>query len=333
MKKIKMLAILVIASVLFVPNVFANADPKLGTVTEYKPEDSVQQAEIPVIDSSNQNRITVTYSGMTELKVQAPDPDQKRYEEAAWFGFTVTAPTDFQADKAKLRRLKMDSDTSGVVGDYRVWTWNEAKDDDTYVNVYTSVTQEELEAAASTKGGVVSKTWEFDWDGDGTYEQVLEVILVPKEVTLLPKTGSTDEHTPLFTPAKYEEIQSNIVTVTFDFMGQQESMEVQKGSVLDKEGIAGLYAINLEEFGLEGYELDDYYADPEFTTKYDFTKPFESDVTIYMHAVKKEVVTPTVAEPSEENPDTSDINLYGLLGIFAIGSCGLAYAIRKRKFN
>ena len=299
MKKIKMLAILVIASVLFVPNVFADTDPKLGTVEKYEPADSVKQAVEPVMDASNQNRITVTYSGITKLVVQPADEGKKRYEEAAWFGFKVNAPTEgLQEAKAKLRRLKMDSDThGGVEGDYRVWNWTDAKENEgSYVYVYTSVTQEELEAAAAKKGGVVSKTWEFDWDGDGTYEQVLEVILDPQQVTLLPEGGRED--TPLFTPAKYEEIQSNIVTVTFDFMGQQESMEVQKGSVLDEEGIAGLYAINLEELGLEGYVLEGYYADPEFTTKYDFTKPFNSDVTIYMHAVKKaeQVVTPTEAE-------------------------------------
>ncbi len=202
MKQVKYFVAVFMASVLFVPFVYADTDPaKYAKVEEYRPSDSVKTAPVPTIVGSQEAKVTVTYTGSIELKVQ--ETGERGYE-AAWFGFKVTKPTGIQADKAKIRRAKVGTDSLGVEGEYRVFQWNDAKDDgqDEYVSVYVSVTKEELEAAA-TSGESIVKTWEFSWDdNEDDYEQVLEVIIDPKEITLKPK----DSEEPVFTPETYEEL-------------------------------------------------------------------------------------------------------------------------------
>ena len=78
----------------------------------------------------------------------------------------------------------------------------------------------------------------------------------------------------------------------------------------------------------ENLELDGFYLDEDYTQKFDMTSEFSSDVTVY-------VKTKELLQEGEEvkNPETSDINVIALISLITLGTIGLGYTVKKRKFN
>lgn len=134
--------------------------------------------------------------------------------------------------------------------------------------------------------------------------------------------------------------ESNVavnVVITINVMGQEESIEVPRGSRLSDEEIEQLKNLNLEELGLTGYSLLGYYSDSAFTNEFDFTLPFEENTTIFMKVGKKQVVDVDDVDKVDntqeivENPETSDGIIY-YLASGMVGLVGLGLTIKKR-FN
>lgn len=134
--------------------------------------------------------------------------------------------------------------------------------------------------------------------------------------------------------------ESNVavnIIITINVMGQEESVEIPRGSRLSAEEIEQLKNLNLEDLGLTGYSLLGYYSDSAFTNEFDFTQPFEENATIFMKVGKKQVVDVDDVDKVDnnqeivENPETSDGIIY-YLASGMVGLVGLGLTIKKR-FN
>ena len=119
------------------------------------------------------------------------------------------------------------------------------------------------------------------------------------------------------------------VTLTFAAEGEKESIQVPVDFAFTKEDVEELRKELEAVLGGTGYALDNFYSDEECTKVYDMTTKFTEDVTVYINFVQlREEETPSV-----ENPNTSDINLYGTIIAILLATAGLGYTIKKRRFN
>ena len=128
-----------------------------------------------------------------------------------------------------------------------------------------------------------------------------------------------------------EDTVTKTVTLTFDAMGEKESVEVPEGSTLTAQELKDLQAELEKVLAGTEYKLAGFYKDAEFKEEYDFSTPITEDLTVYIKLEK--VISNKEEAETVTNPDTADINLIVLLSILTISVGGLAYTLKKRKFN
>ena len=116
---------------------------------------------------------------------------------------------------------------------------------------------------------------------------------------------------------------SVIATIKFTavVLGESESIEIPKGSVIDEEEFMKQITEALKE---EGYEVKGVYADEDFTTEFNFAAELNADTTMYVDVVEL-VETP--------NPGTADAGVTAAIVFAALAILGLGFAVRKRCFN
>lgn len=140
------------------------------------------------------------------------------------------------------------------------------------------------------------------------------------------------------------------VTLTIDILGTQTETEIPKSYIFsDAEFIELTDAIS-EALMDTDYEFRGYYADADYTIEFDWYKPIDTDTTLYVEisevqykdedesdedtTVDDEVSDTTENENNDKvNPDTSDINVLPLIITLLVGSLGLGYTIKNKKFN
>lgn len=121
-------------------------------------------------------------------------------------------------------------------------------------------------------------------------------------------------------------------TIKLTFVGEEDgdvdSILIPKGTKFTddqlNEIISNINALLKEE----NLELDGFYLDEDYTQKFDMINEFSSDVTVY-------VKTKELPEEKEKvkNPETSDINVIVLISLITLGTIGLGYTVKKKKFN
>ena len=163
MKKILFIFLLVFA--LYVPKLYASE--LFGSI-----ESVTEGANI---SNNKSEEVIVKYTDVT-LKWEQKNSTLGKNYDGWWIGLKINAPTDYDKDKATIKR-------GGEVK-----TFASVKEDDTdCLEAWFLVTQDKLDALKSevdNEGYAVVATYEFDWDGDGENEQVLEVKVVPDKITL-----------------------------------------------------------------------------------------------------------------------------------------------------
>ena len=82
----------------------------------------------------------------------------------------------------------------------------------------------------------------------------------------------------------------------------------------------------MKELEGTGYTFGGFYLDEEYTKAFDFTNPIKEDTTVYMKLVQKRT------EEKVTNPNTSDINIFAVIGTMLVSAAGIGYAMKKR-FN
>lgn len=116
------------------------------------------------------------------------------------------------------------------------------------------------------------------------------------------------------------------IKLTFSVNGETETIEIPAGTKLTVEEIEELKNELIKELEGTGYTFNGFYLDEEYTKVFDFKNPINEDTTVYMKLIQKR-------ESDEiKNPNTSDLNIYALIGTMLVSATGIGYAFKKR-FN
>ncbi len=127
----------------------------------------------------------------TELTLdwEAKNPAIGRNEDGWWTGIKVVAPSDLTAtelEKAKLQQIRFGETSWGP--EISFWSNKTSSDSDAthYIRMWMNLTPKKLEAAQNAEENITHQ-YQFDWDGDGTYDQHITVVVVPSENIVLTK--------------------------------------------------------------------------------------------------------------------------------------------------
>lgn len=122
---------------------------------------------------------------------------------------------------------------------------------------------------------------------------------------------------------------NTIVTVNVTFTSGNESLTEQlpKGTKFNTEQLKELYDTINSQLAEDGLKLVGFYLDADLTDEFDFSTPIEEDIELFLKVEE--------LKNNEEikNPETSDINVIALISLIALGTVGLGYTVKKRKFN
>lgn len=128
-------------------------------------------------------------------------------------------------------------------------------------------------------------------------------------------------------------IYTEVPTVTLTFVSPikgegDEKLEVYKYMSFTESDIEEMIKEIKAAAKEEGYKFEGFYADEKFTTEFDFTKPFEGNVSIYTKLTK--IVNESQTKEEEKNPKTSDMNLALILTSLGLASVGAVLVSRKK---
>ena len=171
------LALLMVFTSFPIINTYAAVDKNLGQASAI-----TKPAEI---NDTDQSKIIVTYDEIT-LEWSPANTDIGRTKDGWWAGIKMTAPN---LDASVLENATYESfayGTSEPVKNKSFWKNQDSKETDEqhYITLWTFVNEENLNKASSTEEGVISTSWSFDWNNDGTNEQTVTTQISPKSVIL-----------------------------------------------------------------------------------------------------------------------------------------------------
>lgn len=114
------------------------------------------------------------------------------------------------------------------------------------------------------------------------------------------------------------------VNLTLTSEDESKTVQVPKGTVFTKEELQDLMNQINEELKADKLMLEGFYKDAAFTEKFDFSEPIDSDMELFMKLV------PLQEERQETNPNTSDVNIFLILSLVAVGAFGTTLVLKNR---
>lgn len=114
------------------------------------------------------------------------------------------------------------------------------------------------------------------------------------------------------------------VNLTLTSEDESETVQVPKGTVFTKEELQDLMNQINEELKADKLMLEGFYKDAAFTEKFDFSEQIDSDMELFMKLV------PLQEEKQETNPNTSDVNIFLILSLVAVGAFGTTLVLKNR---
>ncbi len=121
-----------------------------------------------------------------------------------------------------------------------------------------------------------------------------------------------------------EDATTVTVNLTLTSEDESETVQVPKGTVFTKEELQDLMNQINEELKADKLMLEGFYKDAAFTEKFDFSEPIDSDMELFMKLV------PLQEERQETNPNTSDVNIFLILSLVAVGAFGTTLVLKNR---
>ena len=103
-----------------------------------------------------------------------------------------------------------------------------------------------------------------------------------------------------------------------------ETIQIPKGTTFTKEELQGLIDEINQELATDKLQLAGFYLDEELTQEFDFSTPIDADTELYMKLIELR------EETGEKNPETSDINLFLIISLAALGTLGTAVVLKNR---
>ncbi len=291
----KVLFAVLLTFVMFLPNL--SAEELKGTFSVTIPDSE----GTPQIGNAQVSGTETTYE-IQEAKLKWVEKDESigRNVDGYWIGLKITAPNNYEKDKAKFK-------TTFYNGKSNEHNYKDVLDEPKESNIVTAwfnVTEGAKEALKGTESVEIIK-YEFDWDGNGEIDQTLKVKILADKID-------------------FGEVPSTHKTVTFESEKGTKTFTVENNSNLDKYLSKEEKEI-LNKFlaAPEGKELDRMYIeDGEEEKEFKLTDEITTDVTV---KVLYKAKTPA-------NPNTGDnIALYGFMGIISL--LGLVLVTKFRKAN
>lgn len=125
-----------------------------------------------------------------------------------------------------------------------------------------------------------------------------------------------------------EKFDADATTVTVNLMliagDEEQTIQIPKGTVFTEEELNAMIEEINNELAADNLELVGFYLDEELTQEFDFSTPIEQDMELYM---KLKAITP---EQKVENPETSDVNIFLILSLVAVGAFGTTLVLKNR---
>ena len=121
-----------------------------------------------------------------------------------------------------------------------------------------------------------------------------------------------------------EDATTVTVNLTLTSEDESETVQVPKGTVFTKEELQDLMNQINEELKADKLMLEGFYKDAAFTEKFDFSEQIDSDMELFMKLV------PLQEEKQETNPNTSDVNIFLILSLVAVGAFGTTLVLKNR---
>ncbi len=116
-----------------------------------------------------------------------------------------------------------------------------------------------------------------------------------------------------------------IITIKYDEF--EESVALPVGTKFTDEEYDDLVKAINEAVADKGIEFEGFYADEDCTKEYNFKEEINESATVYAKFVQLR------EDDGTKNPETSDISVYGIIAALLLGTVGLGYTIKKRRFN
>ena len=125
-----------------------------------------------------------------------------------------------------------------------------------------------------------------------------------------------------------EKFDADATTVTVNLMliagDEEQTIQIPKGTVFTEEELKAMVEEINNELAAYNLELVGFYLDEKLTQEFDFSTPIEQDMELYM---KLKDITP---EQKVENPETSDVNIFLILSLVAVGAFGTTLVLKNR---
>ncbi|MDD6264644.1 MAG: hypothetical protein PUA97_06025 [bacterium] len=125
-----------------------------------------------------------------------------------------------------------------------------------------------------------------------------------------------------------EDFNEDATTVTVNLMliagDEEQTIQIPKGTVFTDEELKAMIEEINNELAADNLELVGFYLDEKLTQEFDFSTPIEQDMELYM---KLKDITP---EQKVENPETSDVNIFLILSLVAVGAFGTTLVLKNR---
>lgn len=191
-------------------------------------------------------------------------------------------------------------------------------------------------------GGKIGKFYaggEPDEGVTGTINDSIDLKIVDGEIATI-SAGTSGGPNSLATDLVVAEINSKFedkigqdfnqeaTTVTVNLMliagNEGQTIQIPRGTVFTTEELKAMIEEINNELAADNLELVGFYLDEELTQEFDFSTPIERDMELYM---KLKDVTP---EQKVENPETSDVNIFLILSLVAVGAFGTTLVLKNR---
>ncbi len=334
----KALIFMAIALAVFVPTIKANAEA-YGKVEDWDTPDT-RQAGAPTIIGSETAHVTATYSGGT-FKIVPADSQAGKTTDEAWAGIKITAPMTADGKnvydattletKAQYRKK--------VNGEYKVIPFWDAQDsaktdgesDVHWIGLMGAIDEEKLKTAVKNGTNMVYE-WEFDWNGDNTYEQIVTLVIEPEKLIVEEK----DTNNQIWNEEKFNEEDAKYIDVTLKATGVPEFDAIQNYVRRIEKGRAPFTTDTLKAYIDDltsqlkdtGVEFVGFYLDQEGTKSIDLTKELNEDTIVYIKLKKVETASSTVQDA--KNPNTSD-KVFTYVILTMIAGVGAMFSINRLK--
>ncbi len=140
-----------------------------------------------VVEGANSATPVVKYSDATLIWAKA-DPKAYRYNDGWWIGIKVTAPSNMTEEElSNVKYQTAEADTWSKEKDFM--TYKDSTSAPHFITLWGQVNPQYINTALS-EGKKITYKWQFDWDKDGVYEQLITLNIDPKNI-ILNKDGET----------------------------------------------------------------------------------------------------------------------------------------------